>query len=349
MLLRVHAGPHHRRFSPVFVDLDLDPKTRVTLFQEPGHRPRYAQLEATPAGSRLTWMIARLPAGQVQEYRLERTPRRRRPSPRVRWRELEAGGIQAMLEGQSAASWSLGNAAPCLDSLYIPTERSTSLVDRAWQSADLQPIPLTRSSVVQSDAAVPGPVFGRLTYRCHWLGAAEQRLAEELVRATVFATPAHLRLIDLEITLQATTGPITFALPSSTGLLNLQLAEPFTRASDFAITSSTGARSAEELALAPASWCLLDTPAVGLAVFARPQNAGGGCTWCFDPPATLRADPLSGLTRFAALVPEPRPQLAAGETAEFRFRLCVHAEKRRLTAIRQHFADFAFPPRVAIA
>jgi len=346
--LRVHAGPHDRRHCPVSVDLTVDLDGVFTLYQDPGRRPRYVQFESLPSGSRLTWMIERLDAGQVQDFRLVRTPKRRRPSPRIRWKDLENEQIEATLDGAPFCIWRfLRDEPPRLLELRPPGAAGAPLLDQVWLHADLWPISPSHTIVAGQASKVPGAVYGKLTYRCHWLGPRQQRLGEERTQWTVYATPERLRLLDLESQICATTGPIAFAAPSLNGHLHLRLAEPHHQAAADVICTAAGAVGREAIPQLPAGWCAIPG-STGLAAFEHPSNPGSGSIWRLSSDGVLSADPFAAFDRFGPYVPESRLQLAVGEAATFCYRICALSGDPPVRALRSKYLAYAFPPIVEV-
>jgi hypothetical protein len=345
--LRVHAGPHDRRHCPVSADVDVNAREAFTLYQEPGKRPRHAQLEALAKGSRLTWIVGRLDAGQTRDFRLVRSPKRRRPSPRVRWRDLGEQQVQALLDGKPLADWQLaGRDFPGLTSLHAPGGEG-HLLEGLWIEANLTPQRHQRSEFVETKEQAPGAVFGRLTFRCRWLGPSAARLAEERAQFTVFATPAHLRLVDVETSLHATTGPVKFAAGLGIGLLRLKLGERLRAVASETIVSAAGAIGGMEVARLPAGWCAVPGP-VGLTICGHADNPGAGAVWRLGAHGILDADPFTALERFGPVLDEPSPHIAVGESLVFRYRLAAVAGNPRPAVLRQHCLNFLFPPRVEL-
>jgi hypothetical protein len=261
----------------------------------------------------------------------------------VRWRGFEDGSLQALCGGEILARWHTATPFPSLD---LPANTSDSQADscgRFWCSTSLWPYAHARSHVIDRTTHA-GPVWGRLTYQGRWLGEADRPLAAERTAATVFATPADLRLIDFESTVEAAVGPVIFSTPTE-GLLHLRL--PANTPTNN-VASSEGARTAGELGMAPAGWCYLDSDKLGIAWLVHPANPGGGCHWRFDAPDTLHASPFGGFSGLATLLPDTRLRLAVGESLTLRCRLCLLTGKRSLPDIRQHYANFAYPPVVEI-
>jgi hypothetical protein len=332
----------------VSVDLAVDPDDVFTLYQDPGRRPRYLQFESLAAGCRLTWMIERLDAGEVQEFRLVPTPRRRRPSPRVRWKEPENDQVEATLDGAPFCIWRLSaDGFPSLRELQRSDAARTPLLDQVWLHADLWPVSHSHTILAGQVSTMPGAVYGRLTYRCHWLGPQQQRLAEERTRWTVYATPERLRLLELEAQIRATTGPVAFAAPSLNGLLHLRLAEPHARPAADVICTAAGAVGREAISGLPSGWCAVPGP-TGLAALEHPSNPGSGSIWRLSSDGVLSADPFAAFDRFEPFVSQARLQIAAGEAATFRYRICALLSDPPVGAWRLHYLGYALPPIVEV-
>jgi hypothetical protein len=129
-------------------------------------------------------------------------------------------------------------------------------------------------------------------------------------------------------------------------LLFLTLSSDSTGSSYLVVQNSTGGVGQDEIQDRPADW--LSVTGKGIAVFAHPQNPTGPTHWRFDPVGVLHADPWRGLERLRTLAGEPRWTLATGEAIRFLYRLYLHAENLRPRMVRQHFVDYAFPPRVEV-
>jgi hypothetical protein len=331
LLLRVHAGPHPRRACPACVFIDLDAAQPVTLYQEPGHRPRFCQLEASSMGTRLWWMLPRLDAGQSMEYRLVPMLSRKKPAARVRWHMAEEGRRQLTLDSEPFARFDERPDQPFPGLRAIHAASESPAIAAVRLSADNLKPAHTQTRLKKMVEAVAGPVFGRLFAEGVWLGPRAAQILEEFTLYTFYATPADVRLLDVEIRLRASFGPVSFA-PG--GVLEVQLEPDFAKDS-LLLRNSTGAIGRDQTEGRPAAW--IQAAGRGcVALFDHPDNRGSPCCWT-----------VGECSLHARAFDEPHT-LAAGEVLALRYRLCLQAGDDAGEGARQHYLDYAHPPRVEL-
>jgi hypothetical protein len=348
-LLRVHAGPHARRFCPVSVELNISPNEPVTLFQEPGHRPRACQLQGTQSGCRLWWIVSRLDAGETMNYRLAATPDRRKPLNQWRWTET-APAQWELARGSKLVARYRGEAAQAfaaLGPLFAPGDADSPVIDTVWSSASLTGTSHHATATALLAPPFSGPVLTGLQRRAYWLGPNRERLVEEFVTWTWFKAFPEARLIDIALALRASVGPVQLAASRASGLLTARLPLELWTAPEFALQNSAGGQSIDEVQGRPADW-LAAAAKSGVAIFNHPNDLGSPAIWHISEDGGISANPFGAFSRFAELLPEQDPRLAAGEVLSFRYRLCLHSAPLNRAALRGHYLNFAFPPWVEI-
>lgn len=336
-LLRVHAGPHARRACPVSVLVDLDPSQSVSLYQAPGHRPRFCQLEATSAGTRLWWMLPRLDAGQSMDYRLAPMPQRKKPAARLRCQrsEGEPKHLRLTLDRRAFAVFDgrESRAFPGLYPIYAPGDPpERAVIAGLWYSASSLTPSHRGTRVKPSGEPMGGPVLARLATQGVWLGPKGEQILEEFVRYTFYATPAELRLFDIAVSLRASFGPVIFG---SEGLMHVQLESELTGPEGLVFVNGAGGIGKAEVEGRRAAW-LHVSGRTAVAIFDHPDNPGSPCAWHVGEGRLISPLPFGGSA------------LAAGEVLTFRYRLCLRNEDENGEAARRHYLDYAFPPRVEL-
>ncbi len=318
-------------------EIALDAAQPVTLYQEPGGRPRFCQLEAAPGGAVLHWMVQRLEAGQTAEFRLVPMLSRKKPASRLRWHAGQENQGQLTLDGQAFAGFEgrSTQVAPGLSPIYAPGEAAGQVaITSLWIAADT-PTPRLRTLLKRCLMTKGGPVVSRFTTQGVWLGTHDERILEEFVAYTFHATPAELRLLDVDVSLRASFGPVSLG---PNGPLHVELPPELAGPHAIAYRNSEGAIGRLEVEDRRAAWLQI-AGRTSVAVFEHPQNLSSPGVWNVGNGPALSPRPF-------ARAPVTLP---AGEVLTLRYRLCLQADDRDGEGARQRYLDYAYPPQVEIA
>jgi hypothetical protein len=341
--LRVHAGAFARSCCPVAACLPLAPATPVRLVQQPGGRPRACQLVPDPQGSRLHWLVTRLPPQTIQEFHAIPAPGRKPPVPRFRWTHaddqawvLHGDGIprlKIVAEGTpgSLSLRLLHQQQPLTAATIEPGPGAASIGSGWWEARLCQP-------------PSAGPVFAQALWTGTRFGTQERPSLTELWELRHYATPRSLTLLDLTITLQARCGPVHLDPASAFSVATASMHEPVagTTGPQVFVCDAYGLSSTRS----QAAWVRMRSGQCGLALFAHSDHPGGRGGWELGNP--VRAMPLLHLEDRAAFAVPPRIVLATGESLSFRYRILLHEAEVGHSWLQARYADLVAPPSVEL-
>jgi hypothetical protein len=294
-------------------------------------------------------MLSRLEPGQTMDYRLKTVAHRKQPVSRWRSDEVGSAQWQISLHGVRVACFDakVESSFPPIGLIFAPGKGKDPSIAGVWLRAALSGAEHRRTQITDIAKPIAGPVFARMSRAAAWLGASGERLADEFLTCTLYATPANLRLIDVDFIIHASVGPLRLATEAIGGLLRLRLGSALRREAKLSLTNSAGAATLNEVQSHPAGW-LHAAANGGFAVFDHPDNLGSPCAWRIEGDGVIAADPFANLARLQNRLMNELPVLAAGEQLSLRYRLCLHEHAMKRVVIQAHYLDFAFPPRVEI-
>src|SRR5262249_39795577 len=140
-----------------------------------------------------------------------------------------------------------------------------------------------------------GPVLGRLATKDDWIGPDHRRVLRDERLATFYRT-ASARIIDFEIKLHASDGPVTFR-DTKEGMFGLRVASSMdvTRKKGGKITNAEGLTDAKAWGQA-SRWVdyigLVDDKTVGIAVLNHPSSFRYPTTWHVRTYGLFAANPF---------------------------------------------------------
>jgi hypothetical protein len=374
IVLRVAAGPHERRHCPVWYTLEGESDEPWSLVREPSRRGVPCQATRDAGRVHLCWILPPMRAGSELVFRLTPGGRSRRPPARVAWERLSGDRLRVRARREELATFHFGRRwpRPFWNPLRAPggaaitrplfPDPADPEAEDAWQRglwighSDVGGIDNWRDGPPGHGwtrlAGPPqfhdGPVHADLTTTCHWLAADDRTvLAEERTRAIVYDAAPEYRLLDLRVRIQATAGPVTLGAMGEGGVVSLRLAVPLEPRQGGRLSSSLGGVGVAECTRVPGQWC--DSSAVvggrwlGVSIFEHPGSLRAPSLWSATSAGLLAPNP------FAPRAPEAAGdavRLAAGSTAEFRYRICLHLANSTRGRVADRYIDYAFPPEV---
>jgi hypothetical protein len=202
---------------------------------------------------------------------------------------------------------------------------------------------------VKPHVIIEGPVLGRLRMRDEWL-APDGRLVCQDRRILTFYHTQSVRIIDLEIAIEATGGPVTFG-DTKEGMFGLRVASSMDVAKKKGgrITNAEGVT--DEKAWGKASpWVDYVGPVkgqtVGIAILNHPSSFRFPTTWHVRPYGLFAANPF-GWKDFG------RPDrgdytLPAGETLRFAYRVILHKGDTATLGVPGFFQAYARTPEFQV-
>jgi hypothetical protein len=209
----------------------------------------------------------------------------------------------------------------------------------------------TKGSIREQErqVIVQGPVLARLRTRNEWLAPGGRRVCQDRRTITFYHTQA-VRIIDFEITIEATAGPVTFG-DTKEGMFGLRLASSMDvkRKKGGKITNAEGLT--DEPAWGKASpWVDYVGPVkdqtVGVAILNHPSSFRFPTTWHVRDYGLFAANPF-GWKDFG------RPDrgdytLPAGESLRFAYRIILHKGDTASLGAPGYFQAYAQPPELEV-
>jgi Methane oxygenase PmoA len=196
---------------------------------------------------------------------------------------------------------------------------------------------------------VEGPVIGRIRTRDEWLAPDGRKVLDDERLVTFYNTKSS-RIIDFEIKLEATSGPVTFN-DTKEGMFGLRMASSMdvTKKTGGKITNAEGLTDEKAWGQASA-WVDYAGPVnhktVGIAVLNRPDSFRYPTTWHVRTYGLFAANPF-GWHDFGKPV-KGDYTLPAGQAISFRYRLVLHEGETKSVGLPQVFRAYATPPAVEL-
>jgi Methane oxygenase PmoA len=159
-----------------------------------------------------------------------------------------------------------------------------------------------------------------------WLGPSGEGILEES-RTMIFGGDAHLRAIDVDISLKALVDT-TFG-DSKDGAFSIRLAEPLTEKNSGVIVNSEGGRRMDQTWGKQASWVdysgELNGEKIGVSLFEHPDSFHHPSRWHVRDYGLLAVNPF-GSNAFDKEAPVSKFILAAGKSIRLRYQIVIHPE-----------------------
>lgn len=203
---------------------------------------------------------------------------------------------------------------------------------------------------------VSGAIFGEFHTGTDWINAAGKRIAQDERTFRIYDLTAG-RVLDVEITIKATDGAITFG-DNKDGVLGIRvpdsmrvLIENKQRGAGH-ILSSTGEKDADAWGKR-ADWVDYYGPVegetLGIAIFDHPQNFRHPTYWHVRDYGLFAANPF-GIHDFVKGEPKGAGSftLPAGKSQTFRYRLFFHKGTTDTAHVAEVWNAYANPPAVSI-
>ena len=184
-----------------------------------------------------------------------------------------------------------------------------------------------------------------------WLAPDGKRLLSDSRKLLVYATETA-RILDYDVTLTATDGPVTFG-DTKEGMFGVRVAtsmdvkkgQPGGRivnAEGLLDGATWGKRSAWVDYSGP-----VDGRTVGIAILDHPENFGHPTPWHVREYGLFAANPFGRHEFGLSTKPEPTV-LDAGKSLRFRYRVILHAGDATAFPVGRAYEAFARPPRAVI-
>jgi hypothetical protein len=202
---------------------------------------------------------------------------------------------------------------------------------------------------IDRKVVVEGPVLGRLTTRNEWLAADGRPVCEDRRTFTFYGT-RELRIIDFEVTIEATDGPLTFG-DTKEGMFGLRVASSMdvTNKPGGKITNAEGLT--DERAWGQASpWVDYVGPvkgqSVGIAVLNHPSSFRYPTTWHVRTYGLFAANPF-GWKDFGR-ADRGDYVLPSGKKVRFAYRVILHKGATESLGLPGLFETYAGLPALEV-
>lgn len=367
--LTVSSGPRARREVPLAVAAPAGAAEGEYVLEGAGDL-----LRAQIAHGRLLAILPALSIGEVRTYTL-------RPSAAdpLAVAESTPAGVTIGIGGADFVTLRLeGAPKPFLHPLFAPG--GTSVV-RGWpvepsagdttdhvhhrgvwighgdvNGADAWEEHAERLGRIAADEVdtASGAVCAHVALNLRWLlpGGRVATLERRLHR--FWAVDGQVRLLDIESTYSGARGAwVRFGDTKEGALCGVRVATGMEGSRGGRITTAEGAVGEREAWGSAAGWCDYSgvpdgrrTGTVGVAIFDHPGNPLHPTRWHVRDYGLMTANPFA----LSHYLPGSGLQgdwlLPAGQSATFRFRLCVHRGDADAAEVARRYADWAFPPQV---
>jgi len=373
--LMVAAGAHDREFCPVRASVpELRDGMVARLYELDSGREVACQVGQGEA----VWLLASLPRGTVRSYRLvidgEAPPApagfglRDRPGEAL---DFTVGG-QLFTSYRYAATWARPYFHPVLGPGGRRVTRSYPMEDVEGESRDhphhkgiwvahggvngvddWSEMPGHGRIVHQEfESLTSGPVCAEARERLDWVSAQGARVLSERRRLAVYNVPGEDRLLDVDVSLTATEGPVTFADTKEAGILSIRVASSMEGKRGGLIENGFGGKREASTWGRTAPWCHYSGPVegevLGIGVLDHPGNPRHPTNWHVRDYGLMTANCFGLHDFFPGKDRDGSLRLPAGETITFRYRVYVHRGDAAAGRMDERWSDFPTPPSVGV-
>ncbi len=374
--ITVSAGNHDRIFTPVSADLPAQGDTALELIDQESQRAVPFQLDAT--GTRITWLIDHLAAGQSRTYALCPASSTAVPPATVSLTEVPNDRVEVRIGDELITSYYYGSAYP-RPFLYpligpygasvtrhfpmqnIEGERQDHKHHRSVYTAygdvngvdDWSEEP-GHGRIVHTgfQGLEQGPVYATIRSQSDWVSNSGEKVMSESRTVTIYGVPSAARVLDYEVRLTASVGEVKFGDTKEGGILSVRVATSMDAARGGKIENSYGGVNEKETWGKRAEWCDYSGPVegkwVGIAVMDHPGNFRYPTYWHVRDYGLMTAN-MFGLSAFYN-DPQRRGDytLPEGESLVFRYRIYVHPGDATQGRVAARYHDFVNPPVVTV-
>lgn len=198
---------------------------------------------------------------------------------------------------------------------------------------------------VEREIVASGPVLGRLKTRDDWLAPDGSKVCEDERTLTAFDTK-EVRILDFEVTLKATAGPVVLG-ETKEGTFGVRVASSMDvdKKQGGKIRNAEGLEDAEAWGK-PSKWVDYSGPVagetVGISILDHPTSFRHPTTWHVRTYGLFAANPFGGPDFKVDGYAEHH--LAAGESVRLAYRVILHKGGPESIDLSRRFALYAAPP-----
>jgi len=361
------------RNLPVFVPVRLSSAPgQVRLFEVSTRGSLPAQLIREGATTRIVWIERELKKGETRQYRLEFRPSVP-VSQSVRVRRLEEGA-EVSIGNQLFTRYVtektprpfcypiIGPTGKAMTRNYpmlkVEGESTDHIHHRSFwftfgevNGYDFWAEEGKTGRIVHRDFEIleGGPVMGRIRAKSDWIAPDGKKVCEDTRELRIYNTPEG-RLMDFEVALRASEGPVTFG-DTKEGMMAFRVASSMevTRGQGH-IENAAGDRDAKAWGKR-AVWCdywgPVEGDTLGIAILDDPGNLRHPTWWHVRDYGLFAANPF-GMKAFGEKE-DGRYILPAGKTLTFRYRIYLHQGTTTQARIADIWEQYIHPPVANLA
>jgi len=200
------------------------------------------------------------------------------------------------------------------------------------------------------EALEMGFAAGIIRARNDWIAKDGTKVCEDVRELTVYNV-SRGRLMDFEVTVTATEGPVEFG-DTKEGMMAFRVASSMevTRGKGH-IVNSEGVTDKDAWGKR-ANWCdyygPVDGQTVGIAIFDHPANFRHPTYWHVRDYGLFAANPFGVRDFVGKDAPSGAHTLAKGESLTFRYRIYIHEGDAQAAGIAGLYEQYAHPPAVRV-
>lgn len=198
---------------------------------------------------------------------------------------------------------------------------------------------------------VSGPVFGKIRAKNYWTDEEKKKVLEEERIIKVYNLITS-RIIDFEITFQATEGNIKFGDTKEGGILSIRVNPLIDADKSGVIENAYGGINEKETWGKRAPWCdysgEVEGEKVGLAILEHPANFRYPTYWHVRNYGLMTANPFALSYYYDDPGRDGSYVLSSGKNLIFRYRLFVHSGNAKEAKVSEAYHNYINPPEVLI-
>ena len=356
---------------------DLPPSSRVRLKSRDGGKEIPVQAQPEDGGLRLVWVVPALAAGSSAAWDVEVLEGKEEKGPaRVEVREDGPKRTGILVDGKEIAALvhDPDQRKPYLYPIIGPNGRpitrafpmETGLEGEKQDHPHQRSLWFTHGDVggvdfwsetrsagrvrqVEIERTESGPVHGRIVTRNEWLAPDGRKVLADRRTLTVYPLERGEWLLDVEIVLLASEGPVKFG-DTKEGTFGIRLAETMKEDRGGTIVNSRGARGMLMTWGKPAEWVdyhgKVAEDVVGVAILDHPTSFRHPTHWHVRDYGLFAANPFGYGAFYAGEKKDGSHTLPKGEMMRFRYRVYFHHGPADTANVERVYQGFASPPTV---
>jgi hypothetical protein len=364
----VKAGNYDISESPVTVFLPTA-KSTALLVRSVGSRAVVpSQVERTAGGLRVTWMASNIARGKSKPYRIEQARSVSKSSVRgVQLRKAD-DAVEINLDGRLFTRYVFKGAPkpycyPIIGPTGKPVTRNYPMREVEGETKDhphhrsfwftfgeVNDVDFWSESAKAGkivhksfERMESGSVYGLLRTRNDWIAPDGKKVCEDTRELRIYHTKTG-RMMDFQVTVQATDGPVTFG-DTKEGMMGVRVASSMdVDRGQGHIVNSRGDRDADAWGK-QAEWCdyygPVDGKTVGITIMDHPSSFRHPTYWHVRTYGLFAANPF-GLRDFKGdKTVDGSYTIPKGRHISFRYRVFIHQGSTQDADIADMYAAYA--------